>query len=120
MLLAAVQQARFPVDASGAAKLWVTHQALLARRDRADLFTGYKAVQAVGPQADHLLAFDRGGAITLATRLPVGLVRAGGWGSTELDLPSPVTDALTGAAYAGRTAVADLLSRYPVALLLPD
>ena len=118
--LAAVQQARFPIDASGAAKLWVTHRALVARRDRADLFTGYTRVVADGPQADHLVAFDRGGAITLATRLPVGLVRTGGWGSTEVDLPVRVTDALTGAAYDGRTAVADLLNRYPVALLLAD
>ena len=119
-LLAAVQQVRFPIDASGAVKLWVTHRALVARRDRADLFTGYIPVEADGPQAQHLVAFDRGGAITLATRLPVGLVRTGGWGSTELELRAPVTDALTGAAYRGRTAVADLLHRYPVALLLAD
>jgi (1->4)-alpha-D-glucan 1-alpha-D-glucosylmutase len=119
-LLAAVQRARYPLDASGAAKLWVTHQALLTRRDRAGEFTGYTPVEAVGPQADHLVAFDRGGAITLATRLPVGLVRSGGWGSTALDLPDQFTDVLTGATYDGRTPVADLLSHYPVALLLPD
>jgi (1->4)-alpha-D-glucan 1-alpha-D-glucosylmutase len=118
--LTAVQQAQYPIDASGAAKLWVTHRALVARRDRADLFTSYTPVEADGPQADHLIAFDRGGAISLATRLPVGLVRAGGWGSTELDLQQWVTDALTGATYQGRTAVADLLGRYPVALLLAD
>ncbi|HEV2927661.1 MAG TPA: malto-oligosyltrehalose synthase, partial [Propionibacteriaceae bacterium] len=119
-VLTAVQQAQFPIDASGAVKLWVTHRALVARRDQADLFTGYTPVEADGPQAQHLVAFDRGGAITLATRLPVGLVRTGGWGSTQLDLPGRVTDALTGATYHGRTAVADLFSRYPVALLLPD
>jgi (1->4)-alpha-D-glucan 1-alpha-D-glucosylmutase len=119
-LLAEVQQARFPIDASGAVKLWLTHRTLAARRDRAELFTGYTPVEAEGPQADHLLAFDRGGVISLATRLPVGLVRAGGWGATELNLPGRVTDVLTGAAYSGRTAVADLLSRYPVALLLPN
>jgi (1->4)-alpha-D-glucan 1-alpha-D-glucosylmutase len=119
-VLAAVQQARFPIDASGAAKLWVTHRALVARRDRPNLFTAYTPLQADGPQADHLLAFDRGGAISVATRLPVGLVRDGGWGPTELDLPGRVTDVLTGETYHGRTPVADLLSRYPVALLLPD
>jgi (1->4)-alpha-D-glucan 1-alpha-D-glucosylmutase len=118
-LLEAVRRARFPIDASGAAKLWVTHQALLARRDRAEEFTGYTPIEAVGPQADHLVAFDRGGAITLATRLPVGLVKAGGWESTELQLPSQVTDVLTGATFDGPTPVADLLSHYPVALLLP-
>jgi (1->4)-alpha-D-glucan 1-alpha-D-glucosylmutase len=119
-MLEAVQQARFPIDASGAAKLLVTHRALVARRDRPDLFTGYTPVAADGPQAEHLIGFDRRGGITLATRLPLGLVRAGGWGSTELDLPGRVTDVLTGASYAGRTAVADLLATYPVALLLPD
>ena len=37
-------------------------------------------------RATHAVAFDRGGAITVATRLPVGLERAGGWGDTTLDL----------------------------------
>ena len=38
------------------------------------LFSGYQAGQvASGPAQDHLVGFDRGGAITLATRLPVGL-----------------------------------------------
>ena len=50
---------------------------------------------------------------------PSAWLRSGGWGSTTVELPDPVTDALTGASYAGRTAVADLLGRYPVALLLP-
>ena len=95
-LLAQVEQARFPVDASGAAKLWVTASALRARRDRPELFTGYTPVTAEGPQAAHLVGFDRGGAITLATRLPVGLARSGGWGDTTVDLPGPVTDVLTG------------------------
>ena len=117
-LLAQVDQARFPVDASGAAKLWVTTSALRARRDRPELFTGYTPVIADGPQTDHLVGFDRGGAITLATRLPVGLARSGGWGDTTVELPDAVTDVLTGTAYAGRTPVADLLTTYPVALLL--
>ena len=118
--LAQVQQARFPVDASGAAKLWVTTSALRARRDRPDLFTGYAPVLADGAQAAHLVGFDRGGAITLVTRLPVGLARSSGWGTTTVDLPGPVTDALTGIGFEGHTRVADLLATYPVALLLAD
>ena len=39
---------------------------------------------ASGPAADHVLAFDRGGAVTVVTRLPVGLERRGGWGDTTL------------------------------------
>jgi (1->4)-alpha-D-glucan 1-alpha-D-glucosylmutase len=118
--LVEVQQARFPVDASGAAKLWVTTSALRARRDRPDLFTDYRPVIADGPRAGHLVGFDRGGATTLATRLPVGLARAGGWDDTTVELPAPATDVLTGTAYEGRTPVADLLTTYPVALLLAD
>ncbi|GMA96399.1 hypothetical protein GCM10025881_32230 [Pseudolysinimonas kribbensis] len=55
----------------------------------------------------------------LATRLPLGLARAGGWGATTVLLPHrPVVDELTGAEHAGgETRVADLLDRYPVALL---
>ena len=40
------------------------------------------------PRAEHLVGFDRGGAVTLATRLPVGLARAGGWGETTSTCPS--------------------------------
>ena len=69
--------------------------------------------------ADHLVAFDRGGAATLATRLPVGLEARGGWGDTVVLLPQrPVVDELTGREFeGGELLVADLLSRYPVALL---
>jgi (1->4)-alpha-D-glucan 1-alpha-D-glucosylmutase len=88
-----------PVDETGAAKLLVTSRALRARRDRPDLFTGYRPVAASGPAAQHLVAFDRGGAVTLATRLPIGLARSGGWGDTTVELPAgPWTDLITGRA----------------------
>jgi (1->4)-alpha-D-glucan 1-alpha-D-glucosylmutase len=106
-----------PVDASGAAKLWVTSRALRLRRDRPELFTGYAEVPASGAAADHLIAFDRGGVITVVTRLPVRLAREGGWRDTSLELAGPRTDVLTGHTFAGEVAVAELLSTYPVALL---
>ncbi len=59
-----------------AAKLHVRARALTLRRDRPDLFTTYAPVPASGPAADHVLAFDRGGAITVATRLPWASPRA--------------------------------------------
>ena len=65
---------RLPDD-PGAAKLLLTHRALVLRRDRPELFTTYAGLTATGPAAAHVLAFDRGGAITVATRLPVGLAR---------------------------------------------
>ena len=93
-------------DAAGAAKLRVVRQALTLRRDRPELFTSYTPLRAEGPAADHVLAFDRGGAVTVVTRLPVGLSALGGWGDTVLRLPD------------GPTAVADVLAGEPVALLV--
>ena len=100
-------------------KMHVTCSALTVRRDRPDLFTSYSPVRASGSAAGHLLAFDRGGAITVATRLPVGLGKAGGWGDTTIDLP-PGTwhDVLTGTVATGR--VDTLLAAHPVALLVRE
>lgn len=109
------------IDAEGAAKLLVTSRALRLRRDRPELFTRYAAVPAIGPAAEHAIAFDRGGALTIATRLPVGLASAGGWGGTVVVLPGhPMEDVLTGRTFAGGvTCIAKLLGQYPVALLAP-
>ncbi len=92
-------------------------RALRLRRDRPGLFTGYAPVAATGPAADHVVAFDRGGAVTVGTRLPVRLERDGGWRDTTV--PASGTDALTGRSYGGETRLADLLADYPVALLAP-
>jgi (1->4)-alpha-D-glucan 1-alpha-D-glucosylmutase len=110
-------------DAGGTAKLWVTRHALRLRRDRADLFSGYEPVRGSGPAADHVLGFDRGGALTLGTRLPVGLARSGGWAGTSVTLPAGrwrnllATDA---DAHSGRVEVAAVLGPFPVALLVRD
>lgn len=107
-----------PVDATGAAKLWVVSRALRLRRDRPELFTAYRRVPVHGPAADHAIAFDRGGAITVATRLPVRLASTGGWANTVADLPHGLTDVLTGRGVdGGSVRLADLLAHYPVALL---
>jgi (1->4)-alpha-D-glucan 1-alpha-D-glucosylmutase len=108
-----------PIDETGAAKLLVTTRALRLRRDRADLFTGYEPVYATGPAAEHVLAFDRGGAITVATRLPVGLADGGGWGDTHITVPEGrYVDHVSGRTVeGGRVGLAALLVHYPVALL---
>ncbi|HEY5979481.1 MAG TPA: malto-oligosyltrehalose synthase [Microlunatus sp.] len=106
-----------PVDASGAAKLWVTTTALRLRRDRPELFGSYTPVPVTGPAAGHAIAYDRGGALSVATRLPIGLARSGGWGDTALELDGTWTDQLTGRAHAGPVPLADLLTHLPVALL---
>jgi (1->4)-alpha-D-glucan 1-alpha-D-glucosylmutase len=98
-------------------KLLVTSAALRLRRDRPELFTTYLPLTATGPAADHLLAFDRGGAITVVTRLPVGL--ADDWGDTLLELPAGRwTDVLTGRSAHDR--LAGLLAEHPVALLVRE
>ncbi|GAB3248090.1 malto-oligosyltrehalose synthase [Arthrobacter pigmenti] len=108
-------------DPTGISKLLVTSRALRLRRDRPELFTGYNAVTATGSAADHLVGFYRGAVITLATRLPAGLQRRGGWGGTAVVLPVAMRDELTGRQYApGQNQLADLLADYPVALLVVE
>jgi (1->4)-alpha-D-glucan 1-alpha-D-glucosylmutase len=122
-LLAEVDAGAKPaIDESGAAKLLVTATALRVRRDHPELFEDYTPVAASGSAADHLIAFDRGGAITLATRLPVGLAEAGGWGDTTVDVgSSPCVDLITGRRYQGGVlALREVLADYPVALLIED
>ena len=111
-----------PVDSSGAAKLLVVSRALRLRRDRPELFTGYQPVLAAGPAADHAVAFSRGGAVTVGTRLPARLERDGGWRDTVLPLPDGRwSDVLTGRTPdGGEVAVAELLRTYPVALLTEE
>ncbi|MGR6319221.1 malto-oligosyltrehalose synthase [Micromonospora soli] len=113
--------ARPAVAADGAAKLLVVSRTLRLRRDHPELFTGYRPVAARGPAGAHAVAFDRGGAIAVATRLPRRLARAGGWRDTILSISvQGVTDMFTGRVYSGsELLVHDLLSTYPVALLAP-
>jgi len=106
------------VDDPGRAKLAVTRAALTLRRDRPELFGGYRALAAEGAAAEHCLAFDRGGAVTVVTRLPRGLRHRGGWGDTRLPLPAGrYRELLTGRTVTAEVALADLLSALPVALL---
>jgi (1->4)-alpha-D-glucan 1-alpha-D-glucosylmutase len=111
-----------PIDASGAAKLLVTSRSLRARRDRPELFDRYLPLQAFGSAAAHVVAADRGGAIPIVTRLPIGLERAGGWGDTVLPVPAGrYRDVFTGATVDGaEVLLASVLERYPVALLLRE
>ncbi|MGH8962100.1 MAG: malto-oligosyltrehalose synthase [Jatrophihabitantaceae bacterium] len=106
-----------PIDPSGAAKLWVVSRTLRLRRDWPDLFERYEPVSVVGSAADHAVAFDRGGAITVATRLPVGLERRGGWADTTIDV-GRVTDVISGVSFTGPIVLCELLADYPVALLV--
>ncbi|WP_134742434.1 malto-oligosyltrehalose synthase [Nocardioides sp. 503] len=107
------------LDDLGVDKLLVTTRALTLRRDRPELFTSYAPVAVSGAAADHAVAFDRGGAIAVATRLPVGLAARGGWGDTTLALPEGRwRDVISGRVVSAE--VADILATLPVALLVKE
>jgi (1->4)-alpha-D-glucan 1-alpha-D-glucosylmutase len=107
-------------------KMLVTSRALRTRRDHPEWFTRYKDLDVVGEGADHVVAFSRGGCITLATRWPLGLEDEGGWGDTAVVLPrQAVVDLLTGRRFGGAftdgtTRLAEIFERHPVALLVPE
>ena len=111
-----------PAVGIGAEKLLLTSRALRLRRERPATFLsgGYEPLHATGAAADHVVAYRRGDdVVAVATRLPMGLARRGGWGETRLVLPSGRwRDLLT-----GDVASADLgtlLRRFPVAMLVAD
>ncbi|MEV7598615.1 malto-oligosyltrehalose synthase [Kitasatospora sp. NPDC089797] len=96
-------------------KLHLTTTALHLRRSHP--LGAYRPLAA----PDHLLAFARGeDVVTVVTRLPYGLARAGGWRDAVLELPpgGPWTDRLSLRGFpAGTVPVAELLAAAPVALL---
>jgi malto-oligosyltrehalose synthase len=102
-------------------KLLVTTRALHCRRDNPAWFgSDYRPLTAHGPASGHVVAFARGGAVTVATRLPAGLRHKGGWQNTALPLThTEWRDALTGATYtAGHLMLSELTRHLPVALLV--
>ena len=107
-----------------AEKLLVTSRALRLRRDHPDWFAGsYRPLPAEGQAARHAIVFIRGGhSVTMATRLPAGLRRMGGWADTVLPLPDGRwLDVLTGASHAGpRLQISAVTDKLPVALLVPS
>jgi (1->4)-alpha-D-glucan 1-alpha-D-glucosylmutase len=111
------------LDAFSRAKLLITSRALRLRRARPGWFAaGYEHLPAAGAAAGHAFAFGRGQAVTVVTRLPVGLRRRGGWGDTALPLPAGAwADLLTGAVHHGPAVPMTVLTgRLPVALLVPE
>ena len=109
------------LDVSGATKLLVVQRALTLRRDRPELFEGYRALSADGPAEAHALAFARSeDLVVVGTRLPVGLESIGGWGDTTLTLAEGEwTDVITGSDLnGGQVSLSAVLGRYPVALLV--
>jgi malto-oligosyltrehalose synthase len=124
MLAALPETAATAARTLDAAKLLVTSRTLRLRRDHPDWFAGsYEPLPAGGTARDHVVAFSRSDrAVTVATRLPAGLRRRGGWQDTTLRLaPGSWRDVLTGSTYSGGdAALSALLGAMPVALLARD
>jgi len=105
----------------GLPKLLVAQRTLQLRRRRPAAFGlsgSYRPLLAQGPKARHAVAFARGEeVVTVVPRLVLGL--AGDWSGTELELPpGQWRDEFTGLVLEhGRHPLADLLGRFPVALL---
>jgi (1->4)-alpha-D-glucan 1-alpha-D-glucosylmutase len=105
----------------GMPKLWLIRQVLALRRRQPELFGpqgDYQPLLAEGERAEHVVAFARGGGVvSVVPRLVLGL--DGGWGDTTLKVPHGAwRNELTGDDLGGNvTRMADLLARFPVALL---
>ncbi len=106
----------------GLPKLWTTYHALCTRRSHPGAFGEkgtYRRVAATGAKAKHFVGFERGGEIAvLAPRLTWQL--AGNWEDTHCELSSGTwLNVLTGEPFSGpRVRLADLMRRFPVALLV--
>lgn len=104
----------------GAEKLWLIRRALWVRRTRPECFDArgaYTSLAVLGDERHRVIAFQRGaGVVVVAPRLTLSL--AGGWRGTRVVLPEGrFIDALTGEpVVSGR--LADLVARFPVALLV--
>ncbi|MFJ5553445.1 malto-oligosyltrehalose synthase [Streptomyces sp. NPDC093225] len=124
----------------GSEKRALTRAALLLRRHRPEAFgpagaygraaagDPYEPLPVRGPAAAHCVAFCRGGAaVTVATRLPLGLSATGGWHDTEVRLPAgpwtpvfptpPERDSPSAPSAPSWVSVATLLALSPATLL---
>jgi (1->4)-alpha-D-glucan 1-alpha-D-glucosylmutase len=104
----------------GGPKLWLITKVLRHRRRHPAAYgpaSGYEPLPVTGAKAGHAVAFRRtGGLAVLVPRLVVGL--AGDWADTVAHLPpGDWRSVLTGEPASGAVPVADLLARFPVAVL---
>ena len=108
----------------GLPKLWTTYHVLQLRREHPEYFgpeAGYVPLFAEGTKAEHLIGYARGkNVIALAPRLVMKLT--GNWQDTTVVLPvgtwrNRLTDSMV---RGGKQRVADVLSRFPVALLVKE
>ncbi len=123
----------------GRIKLFLTHRALVARRDHPELFVSgnYQPLQVAGARERNAVAYARRAgdqwALTVFPRLTVGLVDENQfptgedvWGDTTLQLPEEIsgsfTDYLSGRRLnlEGKLRLAELFERLPWVLLVSE
>jgi (1->4)-alpha-D-glucan 1-alpha-D-glucosylmutase len=107
----------------GAPKQWLIRKALGLRKRMPETFGGsgtYEALYATGQRSNHVVAFSRGGrVISISPRLVWSL--GDDWRDTTLSLPEGRwVDELTGAAREGTIGLGEMLTGFPVALLVRD
>jgi (1->4)-alpha-D-glucan 1-alpha-D-glucosylmutase len=117
LLSAALERSDPP---SGAEKSWLIRRALEVRRARPECFDSrgvYTSLAVVGEERHRVIAFQRGtGVVVVAPRLTLSLTR--GWRGTRVALPAGhFVDVLTGQPAASGH-LEDLVTRFPVALLV--
>ncbi len=105
----------------GLPKLWLIWKTLMLRKERPADFAaaaGYEPLAATGGKADHVVAFARNGAVV--TVVPRLMRRLEGWQDTALPLPAggEWRNALTGDAAPNPLPLSEVLTRFPVALLV--
>jgi len=106
----------------GLPKLWVTHQGLQLRRRHPQAFgpeSTYEPLSIEGGRSWHAVGFTRGGDVAVV--VPRLVIRLGGdWKDTTVDLPPGCwrNELTEEDVEGGRRPVADLLARFPVALLV--
>ena len=103
----------------GLPKLWLVRHVLDLRRQHEVTFRsgGYRPMPADGPQADAVVAFERGREVVTVVPRLVRRIERVGWSDTRLALPPGRWRNLDGAERQGTVALAELLAGFPVAIL---
>jgi (1->4)-alpha-D-glucan 1-alpha-D-glucosylmutase len=95
----------------GLTKLWVITKALGTR----ERLGSYARLDVAGARKDDVVAYSRGGVVTVVPRFPM---KDGDWGDTTVEVGGGWENVVTGErGEAGSVPVSGLLTRFPVALL---
>jgi (1->4)-alpha-D-glucan 1-alpha-D-glucosylmutase len=107
-----------PLDDEGAAKLHLVATLLRLRRERPELFLAESSYEGL-ESGERAVAFVRGGALVTVAPTRALAVQSDGWGDDAVMLPDgDFRDVLTGAERSGTVPLAELLDRFPVAVLV--